>query len=111
MRKSASEIINSLESRIAKLEKSSSPKVSVRIMFWEDDTKTNKADKDLMDVFTFKELKSYLKDLDHVYEDRDRDFVILAGYGDFSGNLYEVYIKKNDLLNLLIGESFKEFYL
>lgn len=108
MRRSASEVIKGLESRIARLEKSSSnTKVIAKEITWEDDTKEVMLD-ERSTSYTFKELHTFLSDLEHCYQDRGgRDVGILAGYGDYSGNLIEIHIKDKDLLNLLISENFK----
>jgi len=108
MRRSASEIIRSFEDRIARLEKSSSnTKIRVKETTWEDDTQEVKLHEQYTQ-YTFKELYTFLSDLEHVYQGRGgKDVMILAGYGDWSGNLIEIHIKDKDLLNLLIDESFK----
>ena len=110
MRKSASEIINGLEGRIARLEKSSSNKIRVKQITWEDDTKEVIIDVQTIN-YTFKELHTFLSDLEHCFLDRSsKNVMILAGYGDYTGNLIEIHIKDKSLLNLLIDESFKGIF-
>ena len=107
MRRTASEAIRNLEMRLARLEKSSSNTVRVKQIAWEDDTKKVMVHEQSVS-YTFKELRTFLSDLEHSYQDRgDKDVTILAGYGDWSRNLVEIHIKDKDLLNLLISESFK----
>ena len=111
MRRSASEIIRSLEMRIARLEKSSSNnKIRVKQITWEDDTKEVSLDVQ-HPHYTFKELHTFLNDLENCYFDRDnKGGLIFAGYGDYTGNLIEIYFNDKALLKLLIDESFKGIF-
>ena len=108
--RNASEVVRNIEGRIARLEKSSSNKIRVKQITWEDDTKEVVIDVQTIN-YTFKELHTFLSDLEHCFLDRSsKNVMILAGYGDWSGNLIEIHIKDKSLLNLLIAESFKGIF-
>lgn len=106
MRRSASEIINNLEIRIANLEKYSSRTLKVHKIVIENED--DRVSYDEHEEMTLRELLEELKDLDNVFTNFNGEEFNFEGYGDYSGDVYKYYIKPSDLLHALVGVYFKE---
>lgn len=109
MRRSASEVIKELQMRVTRLEKSAHQSkkllVDIRVTQRTEEVSSSGWDKEQMSV---SELVEALGDLDHAYTDYQTrgEYYTLAGFGDYSGDLYEYRIKRIDLLDALVNIHF-----
>ena len=104
MRRTASEIINSLESRIAKLEKQSSPKVYGRLELMTEEQVDANTDGEIRRLSGVREIKKAINDynLTEVLSERFTDEIKLipSDYGESQG--YEavaLYLSKENIVN------------
>jgi hypothetical protein len=106
MRRSASELINELESRIAKLEgKTSSKKLNVTMK--EIDGFDKVVDRENLKL-TLSELKEQLSFLEQVYfETNDTRNICFYGFSGYTGNRREFIIETSEVQSALIHVYFK----